>query len=97
VMVYQLEVDNRSAHRKGRSSSSAEGIRILASSPGASRVNAICERMVETLRRALTTYLHHFNAARPHGRSSISHRLRPRPTPMGDQSRRLPHSRQPDP
>jgi putative transposase len=60
----------------------AEGIRILTSPPGAPRANAICERMVGTLRRelldrvlivnerhlrrVLTTYLHHFNTARPH-------------------------------
>jgi putative transposase len=60
----------------------AEGIRILTSPPGAPRTNAICERMVGTLRRelldrvlivnerhlrrVLTTYLHHFNTARPH-------------------------------
>jgi transposase InsO family protein len=57
----------------------ADGIRILTSPP---RANAICERMIGTLRRELldrilivnehhlrqilTTYLHHFNAARPH-------------------------------
>jgi len=60
----------------------AEGTRILASPPGAPRANAICERMIGTLRRELldrilivnerhlrrilTDYLHHFNAARPH-------------------------------
>src|SRR5690348_808742 len=60
----------------------ADGIRILTSPPGAPRANAICERMIGTLRRELldrvlvvnerhlrwiiTTYLHHFNAARPH-------------------------------
>ena len=60
----------------------AEGIRILASPPGAPRANAICERMIGTLRRELldrilivnerhlrrilTAYLLHFNAARPH-------------------------------
>jgi putative transposase len=60
----------------------AEGIRILTSPPQAPRANAICERMIETLRRELldrilivnqrhlrrifTDYLHHFNAARPH-------------------------------
>jgi transposase InsO family protein len=60
----------------------AEGIRILASPSGAPRANAICERMIGTLRRELldkilivnerhlrrilTDYLHHFNAARPH-------------------------------
>jgi putative transposase len=62
----------------------AEGIRILTSSPGAPRANAICERMIGTLRRELldrilvvnerhlrrilTIYLHHFNSARPHRR-----------------------------
>jgi putative transposase len=60
----------------------AEGIRILTSPSGAPRANAICERMIGTLRRELldrilivnerhlrrilTVYLHHFNAARPH-------------------------------
>jgi putative transposase len=60
----------------------AEGIRILASPPQAPRANAICERLVGTLRRelldqvlivnehrlrrALTEYLRHYNAARPH-------------------------------
>jgi hypothetical protein len=60
----------------------AEGIRILASPPRAPRANAICERMIGTLRRELfnrilivnerhlrwilTDYLHHFNATRPH-------------------------------
>jgi transposase InsO family protein len=61
---------------------STEGIRILTSPPGAPRANAICERMIGTLRRelldrvlvvnerhlsqVLTIYLHHFNTARPH-------------------------------
>jgi putative transposase len=60
----------------------AEGIRILASPPQAPRANAICERMIGTLRRelldrllivnehhlrrVLTKYLRHYNAARPH-------------------------------
>jgi putative transposase len=60
----------------------AEGIRILASPSGAPRANAICERMIGTLRRELldrvlvvnerhlrrilTIYLDHFNNARPH-------------------------------
>jgi transposase InsO family protein len=60
----------------------ADDIRTLTSPPGAPRANAICERMIGTLRRELldrilivnerhlrqilTTYLHHFNAARPH-------------------------------
>jgi transposase InsO family protein len=60
----------------------AEGIRILRTPPRAPRANAICERMVGTLRRelldrvlivnerhlrrAVTVYLVHFNAARPH-------------------------------
>jgi putative transposase len=59
-----------------------DGIRILTSPPQAPRANAICERMIRTLRRELldrilvvnerhlrrilTIYLHHFNAARPH-------------------------------
>jgi putative transposase len=60
----------------------AEAIRILASPPQAPRANAICERMIGTLRRelfdrllivnehhlrrVLTEYLRHYNAARPH-------------------------------
>ena len=60
----------------------AEGIRILASPPQAPRANAICERVVGTLRRelldrllianeqhlhrVLTEYLTHYNTARPH-------------------------------
>jgi len=60
----------------------ADDIRTLTSPPGAPRANAICERMIGTLRRELldrilivnerhlrqilTVYLHHFNTARPH-------------------------------
>jgi transposase InsO family protein len=60
----------------------ADSIRILTSPPGAPRANAICERMVGTLRRELLdrvlivnehhlrrilmTYLDHFNTTRPH-------------------------------
>jgi hypothetical protein len=60
----------------------ADGIRILASPPKAPRANAICERMIGTLRRelfdrllivnerhlrrVLTAYLRHYNTARPH-------------------------------
>jgi transposase InsO family protein len=60
----------------------AEGIRILASPPQAPRANAICERVVGTLRRelldrllivneqhlrhVLAEYLRHYNTARPH-------------------------------
>jgi len=60
----------------------AEGIRILASPPQAPRANAICERIIGTLRRelldrvliineyhlrrVLTEYLRHYNDARPH-------------------------------
>ena len=60
----------------------AEGIRILASPPQAPRTNAICERIIGTLRRelfdrllivnehhlrqVLTEYLQHYNMARPH-------------------------------
>jgi putative transposase len=59
-----------------------EGIRILASPPQAPRANAICERVIGTLRRellarllivnehhlhrVLTEYLRHYNTARPH-------------------------------
>jgi putative transposase len=60
----------------------AAGVRILASPPQAPRANAICERMIGTLRRelldrlliineyhlrqVLTEYLAHYNNARPH-------------------------------
>jgi putative transposase len=60
----------------------AEGIKILASPPQAPKANAICERMIGTLRRevldrllilneqhlrqVLTEYLRHYNTARPH-------------------------------
>ena len=60
----------------------ADGIQILTSPPGAPRANAICERMIGTLRRELldrvlvvnerhlrrilTVYLDHFNEARRH-------------------------------
>src|SRR5450755_3414172 len=60
----------------------ADGIRVLASPPQAPRANAICERMIGTLRRelfdrllivseyhlrrALVEYLRHYNTARPH-------------------------------
>jgi putative transposase len=60
----------------------ADGIRILASPPQAPRANAVCERMIGTLRRelldrlliinehqlrrVLTEYLQHYNTARPH-------------------------------
>ena len=60
----------------------AAGVRILASPPQAPRANAICERMIGTLRRelfdrlpimnehhlrrVLTEYLLRYNAARPH-------------------------------
>ena len=60
----------------------AAGMRILASPPQAPRANAVCERMIGTLRRelfdrslivnehhlrqVLTEYLRHYNAARPH-------------------------------
>jgi transposase InsO family protein len=60
----------------------AEGIRILASPPQPPRANAVCERMIGTVRRelfdrllivnehhlrqVLTEYLIHYNTARPH-------------------------------
>jgi len=60
----------------------ADGIRVLASPPQAPRANAICERIIGTLRRelldrllivseyhlrrVLVEYLRHYNAARPH-------------------------------
>ena len=73
----------------------AEGIRILASPPQAPRANAICERMIGTLRRelfdrlmivdehhlrrVLTEYLRHYNAARPH--RSLGQLARPKLAP----------------
>ena len=44
----------------------AEGIRILRSPPQAPGANAICERVIGTLRRVLTEYLVHYNTTRPH-------------------------------
>jgi len=60
----------------------ADGVRILITPPAAPRANAVCERMIGTLRRELldrvlvvnerhlsrilTSYLDHFNTARPH-------------------------------
>src|SRR6266567_268665 len=60
----------------------ADGVRVLASPPQAPRANAICERVIGTLRRelldrllivsehhlrrVLTGYLLHYNTARPH-------------------------------
>jgi putative transposase len=60
----------------------ADGIRILTSPPRVPRANAICERMIATLRRELldrilivnerhlrrilAVYLQHFTVARPH-------------------------------
>jgi len=62
--------------------SNADGTRILRSPPQAPQTNAICERMIGTLRRelsgrlliineqhlrrVLTEYLLHYNSARPH-------------------------------
>jgi len=60
----------------------ANGIRVLASPPQAPKANAICERIIGTLRRevldqllvvseqhlrqVLTEYILHYNTARPH-------------------------------
>jgi hypothetical protein len=70
----------------------AEGVRILASPPQAPRANAICERMIGTLRRelfdrllivnehhlrrVLTEYHLHYNATRPHRASASSRQLK---------------------
>jgi putative transposase len=72
----------------------AAGIRILASPPQAPRANAICERIIGTLRRelfdrllivnehhlhrVLAEYLAHYNTARPH-RALSSPPLKPAP------------------
>ncbi len=60
----------------------ADGIRIVLSPPQTPRANAVCERMIGTLRRelsgrlliineqhlrrVLTEYLRHYNSVRPH-------------------------------
>jgi Integrase core domain len=83
----------------------ADSIRILTSPPQAPRANAICERMIGTLRRelldrilivnqhhlrqTLATYLHHFNTARP--------APGPGPTPTNPRPRHRDPSRHPDP
>jgi len=75
----------------------ADGIQILTSPPGAPRANAICERLIATLRRELldkvlvvnerhlhrilTIYLHHFNNARPHRSLAQAAPLRALPHP----------------
>jgi hypothetical protein len=72
----------------------AAGIRILASPPQVPRANAICEKNIGTLRRelldrvlivnehrlrrALTEYLRHYDAARPHRSPASSRQLKPR-------------------
>jgi putative transposase len=84
----------------------AEGTRILASPPRAPRANAICERMIGTLRRelfdrllivnehhlrrVLTEYLLHYNAARPHRALPARTGSSSRPASRGNQSRRAP-------
>ncbi|MGP7996160.1 MAG: integrase core domain-containing protein [Streptosporangiaceae bacterium] len=78
----------------------AAGTRILPSPPQAPRANAICERMIGTLRRelfdrvlivdehhlrpVLTEYLRHYNAARPH--RALGQLARPKPTPSHQRS-----------
>ena len=84
----------------------AEGIRILASPPQAPRANAICERMIGTLRRelfdrllivnehhlrrVLTEYLRHYNTARPHRALGQLAPAQARHPATGDQPRRAP-------
>ena len=70
----------------------ADGIRVLLSPPRAPRANAICERMIGTLRRelfdrllivnehhlrrVLAEYLLHYNGARPPQIDLAGHRVR---------------------
>jgi putative transposase len=92
---FQMDLERRVApvkflirDRAGQSTASfdavfmAAGIRILASPPQAPRANAVCERIIGTLRRelfdrllivnerhlrqVLNEYLQHYNTARPH-------------------------------
>ena len=83
----------------------ADGIRILASPPQAPRANAVCERMIGTLRRelfdrllivnehhlrrVLAEYLLHYNIARPHRALSQLAGSSRHPA-TGDQPRRAP-------
>ena len=83
----------------------AEGIRILASPPQAPRANAICERIIGTLRRelldqllilnehhlrrVLTEYMVHYNATRPRALGQLAPAQGSHPA-TGDQSRRTP-------
>jgi transposase InsO family protein len=71
------------------------GIRVIKSPPRAPRANAICERMIGTLRRelldrililgehhprlVLTEFLAHYNAVRPHRSLAQSAPAKPRP------------------
>jgi integrase-like protein len=80
----------------------AEVIRILASPPQAPRANAICERMIGTLRQelfdrllivnehhlrqVLTEYLRHYNTARPHRPWASSRQLKLTPGHRGSTS-----------
>ena len=84
----------------------AEGIRILASPPQAPRANAICERIIGTLRRelfdrllivnehhlrrVLTEYLRHYNTARPHRALGQLAPAQADTRPPEDQPRRVP-------
>ncbi len=77
----------------------AEGIRILASPPQGPRANAICERVIGTLRRelldrllivnedhlrqVLTEYLMHYNTARPAPLPRPAHASPSRQPPAG--------------
>ena len=83
-----------------------EGVRILASPPQAPRANAICERIIGTLRRelldrllivnehhlrqVLTEYLRHYNTARPHRALGQLTPAQARHPATADQPRRAP-------
>jgi len=91
----------------------ADGIQILTTPPGAPRANAICERMIGTLRRELldrilvvnqrhlrrilTIYLHHCNTETTPDAAPTHPGSSRYPAPTSDQPHRPPGSPQTDP